>query len=631
MKRILSVLLTLAILFTIPAAQAKAKYTPGDIDRNGSVSNRDLGALQRYLNDWDVTIDTPAADVTGDGHINNRDIGLLQQYLNEWDVTLHASPLADGDLMRQTVTDRLIVLSDATPNTTVSVRSAENSTRCAVMGANWCPQDAFSVNEGLSQSHLDFIHYVDLPMAYPAGSYRLGATVTTTDPHATRCTVRLYHGTALVYATEIPVNRGGQADVWLGADTAFDRIAVYSGSGNNGSKGVSAVYTNVCLSPLNQSALTYTPYTGAVYTLPTDEIVATREPMYVFADTDTALEVSYLKPSNSTPLPNDYYFADDYLPNKAAVINELLEKGGNNAEAFVFITDPHTEGNRNAGQTPSLVRYLCTQTDLSRAFIGGDVYVGTSVSYADTMAEAFSDGTVHYVMGNHEYDRGTTDSALVDVYHQGKTDEIGNTDRHYYYVDSPDNKLRYVVLNGWEEGTENAADDLTTAQNEWLKNEALNVEEGWGILIFAHQFVNREWKGSSNRYFGTVWKPIAKTLLEYDGNGEILAVFHGHIHQDMVSRMYLKPDGTAGLDDTCGGIPLIGTAADKYHTNKETSPYEMLIDREVGTITEQAFDVVVVDRANGQIHCVRIGAPARDKSGWLTEEQVEVRTVNIRE
>ena len=160
----------------------------------------------------------------------------------------------------------------------------------------------------------------------------------------------------------------------------------------------------------------------------------------------------------------------------------------------------------------------------------------------------------------------------------------------------------------------------------------ISAESVFYILVFAHQFVSREWTRDKDlRYFGTVWKPIAKTLLEYDGAGEILAVFHGHIHQDMVSRMYLKSDGTAALDDACGGIPLIGTSTDKFYTNKEASPYEMLIDREKGTVTEQAFDVVVVDRENGQIHCVRIGAPARDGSGWLTEEQVEVRTVDIRQ
>jgi hypothetical protein len=60
----------------------------GDVNGDGKVNNRDLGALQQYLNDWDVTINLAAADVTGDDEVNVRDYGLLQQYLNDWDVVL---------------------------------------------------------------------------------------------------------------------------------------------------------------------------------------------------------------------------------------------------------------------------------------------------------------------------------------------------------------------------------------------------------------------------------------------------------------------------------------------------------------------------------------------------------------
>ena len=62
--------------------------TPGDINDDGKINNRDLGILQQFLNEWDVTINEDAADVNDDGKINNRDQGLLQQYLNEWDVVL---------------------------------------------------------------------------------------------------------------------------------------------------------------------------------------------------------------------------------------------------------------------------------------------------------------------------------------------------------------------------------------------------------------------------------------------------------------------------------------------------------------------------------------------------------------
>lgn len=54
----------------------------GDVDGNGRLNNRDLGLLQRYLNDWGVTV-TAEADINGDGSVNNRDLGLLQKKLNE--------------------------------------------------------------------------------------------------------------------------------------------------------------------------------------------------------------------------------------------------------------------------------------------------------------------------------------------------------------------------------------------------------------------------------------------------------------------------------------------------------------------------------------------------------------------
>ena len=62
--------------------------TPGDLNRDGIVNNRDLALMQQYINKWNVTIDTAAADVNTDGTINNRDLALLQQYINKWDVTL---------------------------------------------------------------------------------------------------------------------------------------------------------------------------------------------------------------------------------------------------------------------------------------------------------------------------------------------------------------------------------------------------------------------------------------------------------------------------------------------------------------------------------------------------------------
>ena len=58
----------------------------GDVDGNGKNNVMDLALLQRYLNDWGVTVIETSADMNGDGKINAMDLGLLQRYLNGWEV-----------------------------------------------------------------------------------------------------------------------------------------------------------------------------------------------------------------------------------------------------------------------------------------------------------------------------------------------------------------------------------------------------------------------------------------------------------------------------------------------------------------------------------------------------------------
>ena len=61
---------------------------PGDANGDGKVNNKDLGLLQRYLNEWNVVLNKDTMDVNDDGKVNNKDLGLLQQHLNEWNVEL---------------------------------------------------------------------------------------------------------------------------------------------------------------------------------------------------------------------------------------------------------------------------------------------------------------------------------------------------------------------------------------------------------------------------------------------------------------------------------------------------------------------------------------------------------------
>ena len=73
----------------IVTLRLKPDHTPGDINGDGRVNNRDLTRLAQYLAGKDVEYVKEALDVNGDGKANNKDLTRLAQYLAGRDVELH--------------------------------------------------------------------------------------------------------------------------------------------------------------------------------------------------------------------------------------------------------------------------------------------------------------------------------------------------------------------------------------------------------------------------------------------------------------------------------------------------------------------------------------------------------------
>ena len=64
-------------------------HTPGDINGDGSVTNKDVIRLQKYLKDSTTTVNAAALDVNGDGKVNNKDLIRLTRWLKYHDVEIH--------------------------------------------------------------------------------------------------------------------------------------------------------------------------------------------------------------------------------------------------------------------------------------------------------------------------------------------------------------------------------------------------------------------------------------------------------------------------------------------------------------------------------------------------------------
>lgn len=63
-------------------------YEPGDINGDGTVNNKDLTRLMKYLSGEYVSVTEAALDVNGDGTVNNKDLTRLMKYLAGEDVEI---------------------------------------------------------------------------------------------------------------------------------------------------------------------------------------------------------------------------------------------------------------------------------------------------------------------------------------------------------------------------------------------------------------------------------------------------------------------------------------------------------------------------------------------------------------
>ena len=341
------------------------------------------------------------------------------------------------------------------------------------------------------------------------------------------------------------------------------------------------------------------------------------EGLVIVANNDGRFAVNGYSYADRFALP-PYYYKNNYIDGKIDVIATLMKNADSDCDTFMFCTDQHWI--LNAQNSPKLMKYINERIPIPRIFMGGDYADGINTYAYNAYREAFN-GKIYNVFGNHEYmsyytDQNKTGASKTitgaDVWtymNNGIADAVeGVASRGYYYVDNPMKKMRYIILSVFDKIDGTVVLSFENEQLDWFTNVALDMPNGYTAVVFGHYFANQPY-GTD-----TVVKPNDFTTLFSvvdENKSKIACLIAGHTHVDLVT-------------ETDGGVPIFVTTCDKYlpwienGVDREPNLTEY---RKVGTITEQAFDVVVIDKKNRLISFVRIGAAADNGTG----ERLELR------
>lgn len=318
------------------------------------------------------------------------------------------------------------------------------------------------------------------------------------------------------------------------------------------------------------------------------------------------------KNSGEYDIPKYY---DAHLESKIATIKSYDDVCGSNGDQFIFVTDYHLEN--NTAHSPYLCREILGKTSASHVVFGGDAINGTDtqdeckeqlMSFVNLWNTA-TENRFYPIIGNHEYysnwqnpgdyKGGISQSAVYANFCKFAESRMGGYDGAVsYFVDNKAQKIRYIMCGCDYYGR------ITETQNHWIMETLVDTPNNYDVVIIAHWALDVDnTTGASSITDRYVYIASAcdafneKTNYVYGGktydysgkSGCVICTLSGHFHADGDVR-------------TSGGMPIIATTCDAWR-NEYSS-----LSRTKGTVSEQAFDVVSIDKTNRKIYLTRIGA-----------------------
>lgn len=198
---------------------------------------------------------------------------------------------------------------------------------------------------------------------------------------------------------------------------------------------------------------------------------------------------------------------------------------------------------------------------------------------------------VYVTLGNHDsnYFRGNKQRFTKE-----EQKEVFGLVREYYYRDFADQKIRCLFLSSYDTDTP-VRYGFSDEEVQWIKETLDATPAGYKVLIFSHEApldILDYWARIIRN-----GKKLMQVLEEYNArdDAQILAYIHGHTHAEQVYRGSSFP------------IISIGSNKCEYFPDKKpegSHAYERVPD----TVTQDLWDVLVVDSEKECLHFVRFGA-----------------------
>ena len=198
---------------------------------------------------------------------------------------------------------------------------------------------------------------------------------------------------------------------------------------------------------------------------------------------------------------------------------------------------------------------------------------------------------VYVTLGNHDsnYFRGNKQRFTKE-----EQLECFGLSKEYYYQDFPKQQIRCLFLASYDADTP-VRYGFSDEEIEWVKESLDTTPEGYKVLVFSHEApldILDYWARIIRN-----GKRLMEVLEEYNAreDAQILAYIHGHTHAEQEYRGSSFP------------IISIGSNKCEYFPDKKpegSKAYERVPD----TITQDLWDVLLVDGEKECLHFVRFGA-----------------------